>query len=133
MPKPVLQLGSAWSSSWSLVGWMACRLGGLEAEERTIFLSRPDGPAKLKAVSPSGRVPALHLEGMVLWDSLAIAEWLWERDPRCAIWPQDPAHRACARCLAAEVRGHLDDVRNRLPMTLIRRWPLRDGLPRMSS
>jgi glutathione S-transferase len=64
MPKPVLQLGSAWSSSWSLVGWMACRLGGLEAEERTIFLSRPDGPAKLKAVSPSGRVPALHLEGM---------------------------------------------------------------------
>ena len=124
-----LYLGSAWSSSWSVVGWMACRLGGLEVKERTIFLSRPDSPAKLKAVSPSGRVPALHVEGMVLWDSLAIAEWLWERDPGCAIWPHDPARRAYARCVAAEVHSHFDDVRNGLPMNLIKRWPVRDGLP----
>ncbi|HEV7267221.1 MAG TPA: glutathione S-transferase N-terminal domain-containing protein [Falsiroseomonas sp.] len=129
MPKPVLHLGSAWSSSWSVVGWMACRLGGLEVEERTIFLSRPDSPAKLKAISPSGRVPALHVGGMVLWDSLAIAEWLWERDPRCPIWPRHAEHRAYARCLAAEMHSHFDDVRNGLPMNLIKRWPLRDGLP----
>lgn len=129
MARPVLHLGSAWSSSWSAVGWMACRLGGLEVEERTIFLSRPDSPAQLRAVSPSGRVPALHVDGMVLWDSMAIAEWLWERDPACAIWPQDPARRALARCLAAEMHGHFDEVRNGLPMNLIRRWPLRDGLP----
>jgi len=127
--RPILHLGSAWSSSWSVVGWMACRLGGLEVEQRRIFLSRPDSPAKLKAVSPSGRVPALHVDGMVLWDSLAIAEWLWERDPRCAIWPQDPVRRAFARCVAAEVHSHFDEVRNGLPMNLIKRWPLRDGLP----
>ena len=127
--RPVLHLGSAWSSSWSVVGWMACRLGGLDVEERRIFLSRPDSPAKLKAISPSGRVPALHVEGMVLWDSLAIAEWLWERDPRCAIWPQDPVRRAYARCVAAEIHSHFDEVRNGLPMNLIKRWPLRDGLP----
>jgi glutathione S-transferase len=128
--KPVLFLGSAWSSSWSVVGWMACRLGGLTVEERTIFLSRPDSPAKLGAISPSGRVPALHLpDGAVLWDSLAIAEWLWERDPDCAIWPRDAAHRAYARCVAAEVHSHFDDVRNGLPMNLIKRWPVRDGLP----
>jgi glutathione S-transferase len=124
-----LHLGSAWSSSWSVVGWMACRLGGLEVEERTIFLSRPDSPAKLRAVSPSGRVPALHVDGMVLWDSMAIAEWLWERDPGCAIWPKDPTQRAFARCVAAEVHSHFDDVRNGLPMNLIKRWPVRDGLP----
>jgi len=126
---PILHLGSAWSSSWSVVGWMACRLGGLTVEERRIFLSRPDSPARLKAVSPSGRVPALHVEGMVLWDSLAIAEWLWERDSGCAIWPQDPVRRAYARCVAAEVHSHFDEVRNGLPMNLIKRWPLRDGLP----
>jgi glutathione S-transferase len=129
MTPPVLHLGSAWSSSWSVVGWMACRLGGLAVEERTIFLSRPESPASLRAISPSGRVPSLHVGGLVLWDSLAIAEWLWERDPRCAIWPQDPAKRAFARCLAAEVHSHFDEVRNGLPMNLIKRWPLRDGLP----
>lgn len=130
MTKPVLHLGSAWSSSWSVVGWMACRLGGLEAEERTIFLSRPDSPAKLQAISPSGRVPALHLpDGTVLWDSLAIAEWLWERDPACGIWPRDAAKRAQARCIAAEVHSHFDEVRNGLPMNLIKRWPVKDGLP----
>lgn len=112
---------------------MACRLGGLEVEERTILLSRPDSPAKLKAISPSGRVPSLHVEvpgeGLVLWDSLAIAEWLWERDPGCAIWPRDASARAHARCIAAELHSHFDDVRNGLPMNLIKRWPLRDGLP----
>jgi glutathione S-transferase len=126
---PVLHLGSAWSSSWSVVGWMACRLGGLEVEERTIFLSRPDSPAKLRAVSPSGRVPVLHAGDLVIWDSLAIAEWLWERDPSCAVWPRDPAKRAFARSVAAEVHGHFDDVRAGLPMNLIKRWPVRDGLP----
>lgn len=131
--QPILYLGSAWSSSWSVVGWMACRLGGLAVEERTIFLSRPDSPAKLRAVSPSGRVPVLHVPGpggdQVIWDSIAIAEWLWERDPSCAIWPQDPVRRAFARSVAAEVHGHFDDVRNGLPMNLIKRWPVRDGLP----
>ncbi len=126
---PVLHLGSAWSSSWSVVGWMACRLGGLAVEEKRIFLSRPDSPAKLKAVSPSGRVPVLQVDGMVLWDSLAIAEWLWERNPNCGIWPQDPIRRAYARCVAAEVHSHFDEVRNGLPMNLIKRWPVRDGLP----
>jgi glutathione S-transferase len=126
---PTLHLGSAWSSSWSVVGWMACRLGGLAVEEKRIFLSRPDSPAKLKAVSPSGRVPVLHVEGMILRDSLAIAEWLWEHDPGCGIWPQDPVRRAYARCVAAEVHSHFDEVRNGLPMNLIKRWPLRDGLP----
>jgi glutathione S-transferase len=127
--KPVLYLGSAWSSSWSVVGWMACRLGGLEVEERTIFLSRPDSPATLRAVSPSGRVPVLRVGEQVIWDSLAIAEWLWERDPSSAVWPRDPAKRAYARSVAAEVHGHFDDVRAGLPMNLIKRWPVRDGLP----
>ncbi|WP_439597740.1 glutathione S-transferase N-terminal domain-containing protein [Falsiroseomonas sp.] len=131
--RSVLYLGSAWSSSWSLVGWMACQLGGIAPEEVRIFLSRPDSPARLKAVSPSGRVPSLHVGGpdapMVLWDSLAIAEWLWEQDPGCGIWPQDPTARAYARCVAAEVHSHFDEVRNGLPMNLIKRWPVRDGLP----
>lgn len=124
-----LYLGSAWSSGWSVPGWMICRLGGLEFEERTIFLSRADSPPKLRAVSPTGRVPVLHVGNEVIWDTLAIAEWLWERDPACAVWPQDPVRRAWARCVAAEVHSHFDDVRKALPMNLIKRWPIRDGLP----
>jgi len=127
--QPVLHVGSAWSSSWSVVGWMACRLGGIDPELRRIFLSRPDSPARLAAVSPSGRVPVLHMDGQVIWDSFAIAEFLWERDPSCAVWPRDPARRAYARSVAAEVHGHFDDVRAGLPMNLIKRWPVQDGLP----
>ncbi len=126
---PLLTLGSAWSSGWSVPGWMICQLGGIVAEERTIFLSRPDSPPKLRAVSPSGRVPVLEIDGLRLWDTLAIAEYLWERDPGCAIWPQDPARRAVARCMAAEMHSHFDEVRNGLPMNLIKRWPVKDGLP----
>jgi hypothetical protein len=50
--QPVLHVGSAWSSSWSVVGWMACRLGGIDPELSRIFLSRPESPALLAAVSP---------------------------------------------------------------------------------
>ena len=129
MTKPVLHLGSAWSSSWSVPGWMACELGGIACEERVIFLSRDDSKPKLAAVSPSGRVPVLEIDGLVLWDSFAIAEYLWERDPTSAIWPADREKRAFARSVAAEVHGHFDELRAALPMNLIKRWPIRDGLP----
>lgn len=129
MPKPVLHLGSAWSSSWSIPGWMACELAGLACEENVVFLSRADSKPILAAASPSGRVPALEIDGHILWDSLAIAEYLWERHSSSAIWPADRPRRAFARCVAAEIHGHFDDLRAALPMNLIKRWPIRDGLP----
>jgi glutathione S-transferase len=108
---------------------MVCKLADMDCEERVIFLSRDDSKAKLAAVSPSGRVPVLEIDGLVLWDSFAIAEYLWERDPTSAIWPADPARRAFARSVAAEVHGHFSELRAGLPMNLLKRWPIRDGLP----
>lgn len=129
MSPPILTLGGAWSSAWSIPGWMACELAGLEREERTIFLSRPDSKAKLAEASPSGRLPVLEIDGLRLWDSLAIAEYLWERHPGCAIWPADRAARAFARGWAGEVHADFHDLRAALPMNLVKRWPIRDGLP----
>jgi glutathione S-transferase len=105
------------------------RVGGLAREERTIFLSRPDSKAKLAEASPSGRLPVLEIDGLRLWDSLAIAEYLWERHPGCAIWPADRAARAMARGWAGEVHADFHDLRAALPMNLIKRWPIRGGLP----
>jgi glutathione S-transferase len=108
---------------------MACELAGLAREERTLFLSRPDSKAKLVEASPSGRLPVLEIDGLRLWDSLAIAEYLWERHPGCGIWPAERAARAMARGSAAEVHADFHDLRTALPMNLIKRWPIRDGLP----
>jgi glutathione S-transferase len=108
---------------------MACELAGVERDERTIFLSRPDSKARLADASPSGRLPVLEIDGLRLWDSQAIAEYLWERHPGCGIWPADRAARAMARGWAGEVHADFHDLRAALPMNLIKRWPIRDGLP----
>lgn len=126
---PILYIGSAWSASWSVSGWMACRLANLEIEERSIFLSRPETKEEIKSVSPSGRVPALVDGDNVVWDSLAIAEYLWELNPDSRIWPKDRDQRWYARCLAAEVHAQFEEIRVAFPMNLIKRWPIRNGLP----
>jgi glutathione S-transferase len=71
----------------------------------------------------------LEIDGLRLWDSLAIAEYLWERHPGCAVWPADRAARAMARGWAGEVHADFHDLRAALPMNLVKRWPIRDGLP----
>lgn len=125
----ILYIGDAWSASWSICGWMACRLAGKEIEERSIFLYRQETKREIAAVSPSGKVPALVDGGIVIWDSLAIAEYLWELAPDSRIWPQDFDQRRHARCIAAEVHREFEEVRVAMPMNLVKRWPIRNGLP----
>lgn len=125
----LLYVGSAWSASSSVSGWMACQLAEHEVEVRSILLSSTATKHELEAASPSGRVPVLVHEGRKIWDSLAIAEYLWERNPSSPIWPTDPERRWYARCIAAEVHSHFDEVRRAMPMNLIKRWPISNGLP----
>jgi glutathione S-transferase len=126
---PILYIGDAWSASWSISGWLACRLAGVEVEERSIFLGQPQTKEEIKKISPSGRVPTLVDGSRVVWDSMAIAEYLWELNPDSQIWPQDFDARCHARCIAAEVHREFEEVRVAMPMNLIKRWPMSNGLP----
>lgn len=108
--------------------WLALTWGGIAFEERVIPLGGPGyGKSKIAdilAVSPSGRVPALHVDGAVIWDSLAISEWAAERAP--ALWPADDTARAVARSAAAEMHAGFAALRRDASMNVRRRAGRRD-------
>ena len=124
-----LVIGAKWSSSWTMRGWLACRLSGLPFETETLFLSRPDSKARLAEASPTGLIPVLHHDGLAITDTLAIAEYLWELAPSSAIWPAERAARTAARSSAAEMHAHFAELRAALPMNLVKRWPIANGVP----
>jgi glutathione S-transferase len=124
-----LVIGAKWSSTWTMRGWLACRLSGLPFESETLFLSRPDSKAKLAATSPTGLIPVLFHGDVTVTDTLAIAEYLWEIAPGCDIWPQELPARTAARMSAAEMHAHFAELRGALPMNLVKRWPIAHGIP----
>jgi glutathione S-transferase len=124
-----LVIGGKWSSTWTMRGWLACRLSGLPFEAETLFLSREDSKARLAEVSPTGLIPILHDGDVVVTDTMAIAEYLWERAPGCDIWPAGLHARTAARASAAEMHAHFVELRAALPMNLVKRWPIANGVP----
>ncbi len=118
-----LIIGNKAYSSWSLRGWLMVKLTGAAFDEVVVPLDRPETKAAIRAHSPSGRVPTLKAEGLAVWDTLAIAEYLHERFPGAGLWPDDPAARACARSVAAEMHAGFPALRARLPMDLKREPP----------
>jgi glutathione S-transferase len=124
-----LIIGGKWSSTWTMRGWLACKLSGLPFETETLFLSRPDSKAKLAAVSPTGRIPVLIDDGQRITDTWAIAEYLWEKAPSSDIWPADAKARTAARMVAGEMHAHFAELRAALPMNLVKRWPIANGVP----
>lgn len=121
-----LYIGNRNYSSWSLRGWLLARLSGLTFEEHLIPLYTPESKAQTLAVSPSGMVPALHDDGVVVWDSLAIAETLHEKFPGAGIWPRDAAARAHARSISAEMHSGFADLRRVMSMDIHTSRPARD-------
>ena len=103
-------------SSWSMRGTLLVRQSGLPCTEVVIPLDTEAGIAKIAEVSPSRRVPVLHIDGLVIWDSLAIAEFLHERAPDAGIWPVEPTARALARCVSAEMHSSFGALRSQLPL-----------------
>ena len=92
-----LYIGNKATSSWSLRGWLACKLAGIDFDEITIPLDTPETRASISRVSPSGRVPCLHHGERRIWESIAIGEYLAELHPERRLWPSEPAARAHAR------------------------------------
>ncbi len=116
-----LLIGNRRYSSWSLRGWLALKLSGLEADVELIPL---DTPAFAEAVAvgrlPSGRVPVLWDGEACVWESPAIVEWLAERSGDDRFWPAEHAPRAFARSIAAEMHGGFAALRNECPMDVQR-------------
>ena len=129
MAEFTLVIGNRTYSSWSLRGWLAARLAGIAFEERLVRLSEPGTHAALLAQSPAGKVPVLHHGGRVVWDSLAIVEYLAEQRPDAGLWPQDPAARAHARSIAAEMHAGFAALRRHMPMNLRKSLPGRGQGP----
>ncbi len=129
MTTPTLYIGNKNYSSWSMRPWLALKWVGIAFEERVIALGGPGyGKSKIGeilAVSPSGRVPALHLDGTIIWDSLAICEWAAEQQPG-TIWPEDPVVRAVARSAASEMHSGFAALRRDGSMNIRRRAGKRD-------
>lgn len=101
-------------SSWSLRPWVLMRETGIEFNEHVLPFGHPAWQDFLK-LSPSGKVPCLVDGDTVVWDSLAIVEYLAERHR--GVWPQDPRARAWARCAAAEMHSGFMELRNRCSMS----------------
>ncbi|SDD77442.1 glutathione S-transferase [Belnapia rosea] len=115
MPEGRLVIGSKRYSSWSLRGWLAVRLAGLDVEEVMIALGETPSEA-IRAATPAGLVPYLEHRGAKVWESIAIAEYCAEHAP--GLWPADPVLRAHARSIAAEMHASFRGLRQAMPMNL---------------
>lgn len=120
-----LVIGNKNYSSWSLRGWLLVELSGAAYQETLVPLFRADTHARLLEHSPTGKVPVLKTEDAgVIWDSLAIAEYLAERFPEAGLWPRDVAARAMARSACAEMHSGFGALRSHMPMDMQRNAPL---------
>jgi glutathione S-transferase len=113
-----LYVGSKRYSSWSLRPYLMLAHTGLAFETQVILLDRPTTRAEIAAVTPAGRMPVLHHDGLAIWDSIAIAEYLHELAPEAGLWPADRARRARARSISAEMHAGFTAMRSNLPMDL---------------
>ncbi|HVE50803.1 MAG TPA: glutathione S-transferase family protein [Casimicrobiaceae bacterium] len=111
-------------SSWSLRGWLCAKLSGAPFKEVVEQLGGHGGPnLAYNRFSPSGLVPCLHDGDVVVWDSLAIAEYLAER--HAGMWPKDGKARALARSMSAEMHSGFRDLRNDMTMCIRERVDVR--------
>jgi len=123
-----LVIGTKNWSSWSLRPWYLMRMAGIAFREIEIPLRTADSPAAIRQYSPSGLVPVLKTgDGLTIWDSLAIAEFLADRFPALQLWPADSRARAVARSVSAEMHAGFRDLRIEWPMDIVGRTPRAPG------
>ncbi|CAN5915114.1 glutathione S-transferase family protein [soil metagenome] len=118
-----LHVGSKRYSSWSLRPYLALAHTGAPFECKTILLDTPSTRDEIAAVNPAGKVPVLHHDGQVIWDSLAICEYLNELYPAANLWPADRAVRARARSISSEMHSAFAALRRDMPMDVIASKP----------
>jgi glutathione S-transferase len=123
MAKATLAIASKNYGSWSLRGWLICKLAGIDFDEVVVSSDDPSTRAELLLLSPSFLVPCLTHEGIKVWDTLAIAGYLNELYPDAGLYPKDPAPRARCRSISGEMHSGFSNLRSALPMNLKARYP----------
>jgi glutathione S-transferase len=118
MAGATLLISSKNYSSWSLRGYLLCRLAGLAFEEQVVDPDDPINRKELLLQSSSIRVPALMHDDVVIWDTLAIAEYLNEEFPKAGMLPHERAARARCRSISGEMHSGFTALREALPMNL---------------
>lgn len=118
-----LVIGNKNTSSWSLRPWLGMRVASIAFSEISINLRDADAKTQILRHSPSGKVPALLTSGTVVWDSLAILEFMAEAHPEARLWPQDRLQRAGARAVSAEMHSGFQNLRQECPMDFVGRHP----------
>jgi glutathione S-transferase len=123
MAKARLTISNKNYGSWSLRGWLLCKLAGLDFEEEAIPSDDPSTRAELLLLSPSFLVPCLRHDGIAIWDTLAIAEYLNETIPDAGLIPAERAARARCRSVSGEMHSGFSNLRSALPMNIKAHFP----------
>lgn len=131
MTLPVLHIANKNYSSWSLRPWVLMKVLGIAFEERLTPFADGPNEASFRQFSPTAKVPCLHDGELVVWDSLAIVEYLAEQHD--AVWPRERTERAWARCAAAEMHSGFAALRAECTMTVGQRIRLRAPSPRLAA
>jgi glutathione S-transferase len=116
MARAVLTIASKNYGSWSLRGWLLCKMAELEFEEKQADTEDPSVRAELLLLSPSFLVPCLEHDRIKVWDTLAIAEYLNELSPDAGLLPKTRAERARCRAICGEMHSGFSNLRSALPM-----------------
>ena len=120
---PTLIIGNRNYSSWSLRAWLALEATGQVFDEVMVPLGQPDTEEAILHWSPTGKVPAYRDGDIIVWDSLAICEYLAERYPAANLWPEEPHARTAARSVVAEMHSGFVPLRKHMPMNLRASYP----------
>ena len=123
MSTAVMTISSKNYGAWALRGWLMARLAGLEFSERVIPPEDPQMKAEILLLSSSIRVPRLEHEGICVWDTLAIGEYLNEIKPEAGLLPFDRAARAHCRAICGEMHSGFSALRSSLPMNIRAHFP----------
>jgi glutathione S-transferase len=123
MAKAKLAIASKNYGSWSLRGWLLCKMAKLDFAEQHVGTDDPSTRAELLLLSPSFLVPCLYHDGLKVWDTLAIAEYLHEINPDAGLLPKDQAQRAHCRAICGEMHSGFSNLRSALPMNLKAHFP----------
>jgi glutathione S-transferase len=123
MSEATLTINSKNYGSWSLRGWLLCKMVGLDFEERMVSSDDPSTRAELLLLSPSFLVPCLTHGEITVWDTLAIAEYLRELYPEAGLMPKEQAARAHCRAICGEMHSGFSNLRSALPMNIKGHYP----------
>jgi glutathione S-transferase len=123
MSKAKLTLASKNYGSWSLRGWLLCKMASLDFEEQHVSTDDPSTRAELLLLSPSFLVPCLIHDRLKVWDTLAIAEYLQEINPQAGLLPADQAQRAHCRSICGEMHSGFSNLRSAMPMNIKAHFP----------